>query len=84
MTLKTAIELGSDRLELTRQELKRRAASLADDMTRLIRELDDESPSVNSIGEIQANGSHIDALCATFEEKKMALSILRNLKVDAS
>lgn len=81
MKNKTAIQMAEYAHASALDELRRTARSLGQ---RLLRLADNPDPVINSLGELQGNGTMFDVLCGVVHERANALKMLRALDEDES
>lgn len=81
-TLPLELEIAEHTVDFTRKELASEARSIATNMDHLADKLEDsdlENPIVSSLGEIQSTGSHLNALCGSYNAAQEHLQAIRRL-----
>ena len=74
-----ALEDATRQLELTKEQLIRKAQNLADDMESVVFKLENNQGTVNSLGEVQGQGAAVDRLCGLMAEQTRVLETFQRL-----
>lgn len=76
-SMELCLRLAEDRLQKTKDDIKKVAKHITEDMQYVIERLDKSPGSINSLGELQSRAPELNRLCALLYERT---EFVQNLK----